>query len=90
MKRLISRCSSFWGRTEVGEYLCVCGGGGLVAKSCPTLAVPWTAAYQTPLSMGILCVCEEIFFLYPLNSRLKPLINKRKAYTRTQYKFHVT
>ena len=26
--------------------------GGLVAKSCPTLATPWTVARQTPLSMG--------------------------------------
>jgi len=29
------------------------GGGGLVAKSCPTLATPWTLARQTPLH-GIL------------------------------------
>ena len=28
------------------------GGGGLVAKSCPTLATPWTIALQAPLSMG--------------------------------------
>ena len=28
------------------------GGGGLVAKSCPTLATPWAVACQTPLSMG--------------------------------------
>ena len=27
------------------------GGGGLVAKSCPTLATPWTVACQVPLSM---------------------------------------
>ena len=27
-------------------------GGGLVAKSCPTLAIPWTVACQAPLSMG--------------------------------------
>ena len=27
------------------------GGGGLVAKSCPTLATPWTVVYQAPLSM---------------------------------------
>ena len=26
--------------------------GGLVAKSCPTLATPWTVARQAPLSMG--------------------------------------
>ena len=30
----------------------VCGGGGLVPKSCPTLAVLWTVACQAPLSMG--------------------------------------
>ena len=28
------------------------GGGCLVAKSCPTLATPWTVACQAPLSMG--------------------------------------
>ena len=27
------------------------GGGGLVAKSCPTLVTPWTIAHQTTLSM---------------------------------------
>ena len=27
-------------------------GGGLVAKSCPTLATPWTVACQAPVSMG--------------------------------------
>ena len=27
-------------------------GGGLVVKSCPTLATPWTLAYQAFLSMG--------------------------------------
>ena len=27
-------------------------GGGLLAKSCPTLATPWTIAGQVPLSMG--------------------------------------
>ena len=27
-------------------------GGGLVAKSCLTLATPWTVACQAPLSMG--------------------------------------
>ena len=26
--------------------------GGLVAKSCLTLATPWTAAHQAPLSLG--------------------------------------
>ena len=28
------------------------GGGGLVAKSCPTLVTPWTIVCQAPLSMG--------------------------------------
>ena len=28
------------------------GGGDLVAKSCPTLATPWTVACQAPPSMG--------------------------------------
>ena len=28
------------------------GGGGLVTKSCPTLATPWTVVCQSPLSMG--------------------------------------
>ena len=27
-------------------------GGGVVMKSCPTLAIPWTVACQAPLSMG--------------------------------------
>ena len=26
--------------------------GGLAAKSCPTLSIPWTVACQAPLSMG--------------------------------------
>ena len=29
------------------------GGGGLVAKLCPTLAIPWTVACQAPLSVGL-------------------------------------
>ena len=33
----------FWGQG---------GGGGLVAKSCPTLATPWTVACQAPLFLG--------------------------------------
>ena len=27
------------------------GGGGVVAKLCPTLATPWTVVRQAPLSM---------------------------------------
>jgi len=37
-----------WRRCEVG------GAGGVVAKSCPTLATPWTVAYKAPLSTGVL------------------------------------
>ncbi|CAM9750100.1 unnamed protein product [Rangifer tarandus platyrhynchus] len=33
-------------------YTCFLGGGGLVAKSCLTLATPWTVAHQAPLSRG--------------------------------------
>ena len=29
-----------------------CAGGGLVAKSCPAVATPWTVAQEAPLSMG--------------------------------------
>ena len=29
----------------------ICG-GGVVSKSCPTFATPWTVALQAPLSMG--------------------------------------
>ena len=28
------------------------GGGGVVAKSCPAFATPWTVAHQAPLSVG--------------------------------------
>ena len=28
--------------------------GGLVAKLCPIIVIPWTAARQAPLSMGFL------------------------------------
>ena len=37
---------------EVGVLQDSGGGGGLVAKSCPILAAPWTVARQAPLSMG--------------------------------------
>ena len=38
------------GGSVVGSVLD--GGGGLVAKLCPTLASPWPVACQAPLSMG--------------------------------------
>ena len=31
---------------------CLLFGGGLLTKSCLTLATPWTGAHQAPLSMG--------------------------------------
>ena len=34
------------------QNLAAYSGGGLVAKSCPTLSVPWIVACQAPLSMG--------------------------------------
>ena len=34
------------------KYTNIICGSGLVAKSCPTLATPWTVACQAPLSMG--------------------------------------
>ena len=30
----------------------MCGGGGLVPKSCPTLVTTWTVPHQAPLSVG--------------------------------------
>ena len=37
---------------KAGEFQIGGGGCGLVAKSCLTLATPWTVACQAPLSMG--------------------------------------
>ena len=31
------------------------GGGGVVAKSCLTLATPWSGAHKPPLSLGSFC-----------------------------------
>ena len=36
---------------QKGKFYNKCG-GGLVTKSCLTLATPWTIAHQAPLSMG--------------------------------------
>ena len=55
------------------------GGGGLVAKSCLTLATPWTVALQAPLSMdfpgknaGVGChfLLQGIFLTQGSNSGL--------------------
>ena len=39
--------------SSVGKESACNAGGGLVAKSCLTLAAPWTIAFQVPLSMGL-------------------------------------
>ena len=44
------------------EYI----GGGLVAKLCLTLATPWTATCQVPLSMG--CSRQEYWSGLPFPS----------------------
>ena len=36
----------------ISHPLTILSGGGLVAKSCPTLVTPWTVACDVPLSMG--------------------------------------
>ena len=41
---ILTGCHCFYSQVEVV--------GGLVAKSCPTLATPQTVACQAPLSMG--------------------------------------
>ena len=38
-------------RVKIESYNSLGRGGGLVAKSCPTLATPWIVACQAPLSM---------------------------------------
>ena len=43
---------------------------GLVAKLCPTLAIPWTVACQAPLSVGF--SGQEYWSGLPLPSPLKP------------------
>ena len=46
--------------THLYAYILMCmsfctnGHGGLAAKLCPSLEIPWSAALQAPLSMGIL------------------------------------
>ena len=43
---------SYLNKHNTLQIIYIYGGGGLVAKSCPTLATPWTAACQAPLSIG--------------------------------------
>ena len=48
------------------HYVAHLGGGGLVTKSCPTLATPWTVAHQAPLSTG--CSRQESWSGLPFPS----------------------
>ena len=53
-------------------------GGGLVTKSCLTLATPWTVAHQAPLSMdfpgkntGVDChFLLQVIYMDPVNSKI--------------------
>ena len=47
------------------------GGGGLVAKWCPTLATPWTVAHQAPLPMG--SSRQEYWSVLPFPIFINPL-----------------
>ena len=47
----ISRMSCCWTASPGLELNTGGGGGGLVVKSCLTLATPWTVAHQLPLSI---------------------------------------
>ena len=55
------------------------GGGGLVAKSCPTLETPWTVACQAPLFMASILKWVVTSF----SSVLRYLIK-----TNPEYKFY--
>ena len=44
---IAGRFFTIWATREAYTY-----SGGLVPKSCPTIAIPWTLAYQAPLPMG--------------------------------------
>ena len=46
-----------------------------VAQSCPTLATPWTAAYQAPLSMGF--SRQKYWSGVPLPSLARKLVNTK-------------
>ena len=47
-------CSWLWkcSAPKPHPFLCIWKTPGLVAKSSPTLTIPWTVACQAPLSMG--------------------------------------
>ena len=41
-----------YGKSNMETYITICEIDGLVTKLSPTLAIPWTVAYQASLSMG--------------------------------------
>ena len=49
-KRQKSESYAICNSNKIQEALCC--GGGLVAKSCPTLVTPQTVDFQAPLSVG--------------------------------------
>ena len=51
-KQVTSTCLQSLAESLATDLSRLGGGGGLVAKSCPTLATPWTIVLQVPLSMG--------------------------------------
>ena len=55
-----------WSDLAAAAAAAVGGGGGLVSKSCLTLVIPWTVAYQAPLSMG--CSKQEYWSGLPFPS----------------------
>ena len=61
---------------KLSSYICLYGGGGLVTKSCLTLATPWAVACQAPLScnfpgkgtgVGCYFLLRRIFLTQELN-----------------------
>ena len=54
-----------------------CDGGGLVAKSCPTLSISWTVARQAPLFMGFPRqeYWSRLRFPSPHNGMCRPLFS---------------
>ena len=58
-------------------------GGGLVAKSCLTLASPWTVARQAPLSMGF--SRQEYWSGLPFPSPRMIYISKYKFHKMVQF-----
>ena len=64
---LVTKYRVSWLRHQLNDF-----GGGLVTKSCLTLATPWTIAHQSPLSMGF--SRQEYRSGLPFHSPLKKYI----------------